>query len=98
MSHQIKPGAMGLPTDPEPPSAYANSMAAEIEAQLNALLIADGLPTLPMDNSPESRDRRRLFVAIARGVVKHFDDKRLAIDVVRSDGTVISPTFDIDGL
>ena len=35
----------------------------------------DGLPPLSMDASDQSvRDRRRLFVAIARGVVKHLAD------------------------
>ena len=98
MVDQIKAGGMGSPVDLEPPAAYADSMAAEIEKQLNSLLGDDGLPGLPMDNSPESRDRRRLFVAIARGVVKHLDNKRLAIRIERSDSTTVSPTFDIEDM
>lgn len=59
----IKPGTL---------DDFGGSMAEEIESQLNAGLIADGLPALPMDDTPERRDRRRLFVAIARGVVHHL--------------------------
>jgi hypothetical protein len=59
----IKPGTL---------NDFGGSMAEEIEAQLNATLLADGLPGLPMDDTPERRDRRRLFVAIARGVVRHL--------------------------
>lgn len=65
----IKPGSLGN---------FGNSMAAEIEAQLHAMLIADGLPGLPglpgepAGSAQDLRDRRRLFVAIARGVVKHL--------------------------
>src|SRR3546814_6501059 len=80
----IKPGNLGSKADPLPvPAAFANSMAAAIEAELNALLAADGLPHLDIDNSPESRDRRRLFAAISRGVVRHLADNLDAIRVQR---------------
>lgn len=59
----IKPGTL---------DDFGASLAEEIEGQLNATLLADGLPGLPMDDTPERRDRRRLFVAIARGVVRHL--------------------------
>ena len=67
----LKPGALpvdlgGGVFDSAP---YNGSMAAQIESELNLLLAADGLQTLPLDNAQETRDRRRLFVAIARGVV-----------------------------
>ena len=91
----IKAGGMGSIADGEPPPAYANSMAHEIEKQLNQLLANDFLPPLPMDNSPETRDRRRLFVAIARGVVKHLKDNASAIDVHCVHNTTVSPTFDV---
>jgi hypothetical protein len=45
-----------------------NSMAAAIERQLNKLLV-EPLPTV---DSPEARDRRRMFAAIARGVIEHL--------------------------
>lgn len=100
MPDQIKPGKMGnaLPAHLVP-AEFANSMAAEIEAQLVALLRAEGLSAPRTDdNSRESRERRLLFVAIARGIVKHLEQHRGAIqvDVTAGSGTR-SPTFDIDG-
>lgn len=95
----IKPGNLGSKVDPFPiPTAFANSMAAAIEAELNALLIADGLPALDIDNTPESRDRRRLFAAIARGVVRHLNDNLDAIKVQRLDASQVSPTMTVEGL
>lgn len=97
----IKPGNFSvLPTDY---SDFAGSMAEEIETQLNLLLALDGMLTLPDDaNDREVRDRRRLFVAIARSVVKHLDDRRTSIDIEVPDGLVgtdiVHPTFDIEGL
>jgi hypothetical protein len=84
-------------------SAFTNSMADEMEKQLNALLALDGLPTLPSDaGDREVRDRRRLFVAIARAVVKHLNDNRDAIDIVVPDGlggtVTVNPDFQITGL
>jgi len=71
MSTELKPGAMGSPDDDTTPDVFTGSMASAIEEEFNKLLQAEGLPTLPLDNSRESRDRRRLFVAIARGVLRH---------------------------
>lgn len=97
MTTKLKPGAMGSPAHDGIPPEYADSMAATIEAELNRLLQADGLPRLPVDdNSQETRDRRRLFVAIARGVLRHLDERRAAITVLRADGTTVSPALDID--
>ena len=97
----IKPGSFKLPAN-EDYLGYADSMAEEIEKQLNDLLELDGLPSLPVDASDrEVRDRRRLFVAIARAVVKHLNDNRTAIDidVPLNGGTVtVHPTFNIEGL
>ena len=54
-------------------TAYVDSMASAIEEELNRLLVLDDLPALPTDpDDREVRDRRRLFVAIARAVVKHL--------------------------
>lgn len=95
----IKPGNLGSKNDPSPlPSAFANSMAAAIEAELNALLFADGLPRLDIDNSPESRDRRRLFAAISRGIVRHLVANLDAIKVRRVDDSQVSPTVEVEGL
>ena len=101
MPTQLKPGAMGSPGDSDPPDApgeFKDSMASAIEEELNKLLAQEGLPQLPVnDNSRETRDRRRLFVAIARGVLRHLDERKAAITVVRSDGTQASPTFSTYG-
>ena len=68
------------------------------EAEFNKLLAAEHLPQMPNDNSKDSRDRRRLFVAIARGVVRHLDERRTAITVTMpSSGGTRSPVFDIEG-
>lgn len=101
MPDKIRPG--NLTTTPNDYSGYVGSMAAEIETQLNLLLALDDLPTLPTDpDDREVRDRRRLFVAIARAVVKHLDDNRLAIDILVPDGigdsVTVHPTFDTEGL
>jgi hypothetical protein len=94
----IKPGRMGSPAAANTPAVFADSMAAQIEAAFNALLAEEDLPRVPDDNSKESRDRRRLFVAIARGVVRHLDEQRSAITVTVPDGGgTVSPEFDIDG-
>jgi hypothetical protein len=89
MAVQIKPGTL---------DSFGNSMAKAIEEELDKLLQADGLAGLPMDEG-EARDRRRLFVAIARGVVRHLEQRREAIDVaipIAGDPKV-SPSFDIEG-
>lgn len=79
----IKPGTL---------DDFAGSMAAEMEAQLNASLIADGLPALPMDDTPERRDRRRLFVAIARGVVRHLKQHQADLNIAYLDDAVTRHT------
>lgn len=68
----LKAGDLGSPSDPAIPPAFAGSMAAAMEIAINALLSSEGRPTVPVDNSPESRDRRILFLAIAQGVVNHL--------------------------
>ena len=45
---------------------------AAIERQLNELLDDDGIDQLPTANTQEARDRRRMFAAIARGVIEHL--------------------------
>jgi hypothetical protein len=75
MPDALKPGGMGavgsdlnaMPTD------FAGSMAAEIEDALHRLLGDDGIHAFDQDtNSSDARDRRRLLVAIAQGVVGHI--------------------------
>lgn len=83
----LKPGTLG---------DFSGSMAQAIEAELNAMLIADGLPPLPIDAGQDTRDRRRLFVAIARGVVGHLkaNEASFVIPYV-DDGTSKSTSPDI---
>ena len=78
---------------------YVGSLAAQIEAELNLLLQNDGLQTLPLDNSQETRDRRRLMVAIARGVIRHLRDNANAIDVSFGSPPITHhPVFQTTGL
>jgi hypothetical protein len=58
-----------------------NSMAAAIERQLNMLLVGDSLDPLPTANTREARDRRRMFAAIARGVIEHLARNPTALRV-----------------
>lgn len=92
----IKPGNLKDP-DFEDYGDYVGSMAAEIEEELNELLKGDDLSPLSLDpKDREVRDRRRLFVAIARGVVRHLVEQANAIDIPRPDGTKVHPTFNTE--
>ena len=92
MGNTLIPGAFS--NDQTDYSAFANSMAHVIENELNALMTLDGLPALETDpDDPSVRDRRRLFVAIARGVVRYIRDNKDSIDILRSDGTTVQPTL-----
>ena len=72
MGNKLKPGGLGSAAAVGTPGEFANSMAKAMEDALNALLASEGKPTVPTDNSPETRDRRIMFLAIARGVVDHL--------------------------
>lgn len=73
------------------PDDLADSLALAIEQELNALLLADGLPALSSGSEEAVRDRRRLFCSIGRGVVRHLVDRRsaFAIDVDEGPGTAM---------
>lgn len=75
----IRPGSL---------NNFNGSMAHAIEEALRTTLIADGLPDLPMDDTSERRDRRRLFVAIARGIMAHLEanESSMVVDYF-ADGT-----------
>lgn len=88
MGTTLKAGNLTASTNPNDP-AFLNSMAQEIESQLNILMTNDGLPPLSMDASDQSvRDRRRLIVAIARGVVTHIAANAGAFVITTNSGTV----------
>ena len=55
-----------------------DTMAAAIERHINALLAAP----MPTDDTPEARDRRRLFAGVARGVIEHLAAHPEALRVV----------------
>ena len=85
----IKPGSL---------ASFSDSMAAAIEEELNQLMKDDKLPELNMDASdPTVRDRRRFFVAIARGVVAHLQNRKGAIEVFcEHNQTKPVTVFDVD--
>lgn len=92
MADKLHPGSHAA-LQPGADAAWADTMAAAIDAELNALLAADGLPQLPTDSQDrEVQDRRRLFVAIARGVVRHLHDNaaafRVTVDAVAGPQSV----------
>jgi hypothetical protein len=100
MPDALKPGQMGPPTGSDTPAEFADSMAAHIEAAFSDLLQDAGLPPLADDNSKESRDRRRLFVAIARGIVRHLVEHQDAFTIhVPHDtsGVTVHPTIAVEG-
>ncbi|WP_337875083.1 hypothetical protein [Elioraea sp.] len=63
------------------PDDMADSLALEIEKAMSEFLLADGLPALPADESDTTRERRRLFAAIGRGVVRHLAARRQAFEI-----------------
>ena len=65
-----------------------NSMAAAIERQLNRLLSDASLDPLPFADTTEARDRRRMFAAIARGVIEHLaaNPDALKIEITSAPG------------
>jgi hypothetical protein len=92
----LKPGGLGSKADTaDRPADFADSMAELMEQELNTLLIGEDRPPLVMDNSSESRDRRLLFVAIARGIVRHLDAQADAFEVEGIDADAGSPEIDI---
>jgi hypothetical protein len=81
----LRPGRMGSAADPlnAKPPAFANSMADAIDSAFRELLILEGMTPFEIDtNAREARDRRRLFVAIAQGVIRHLTDHGAALTVL----------------
>lgn len=63
-------------------AAFADSMADEIEKALNQVRVEEGLAALTAGD----RDRRLLFIAIARGVINHLQKKQEAVAVTVTNG------------
>ena len=93
MGNKLKPGHFRAKLSGEANfdySGFANSMADKIEKELDALLAMDGLPALKHSASDaEVRDRRRLFVAIARGVVIHLRENEDAFAVPHTGASTL---------
>jgi hypothetical protein len=90
-------GAAGLKPDRKP-DEFASSMAEAIENALWTLLQADKMNTFEVNtDSNEARDRRRILVAIAQGVIRHLVDNAGALTFtgVDSIGNPITGTVQI---
>jgi hypothetical protein len=85
---------MGDKSDPanaRPPD-FVNSMADAMDIAFHDLLSAEkpSMKTFELNtNSKEARDRRRLFVAIAQGVVRHLKDNAGALMIKDSLNNVV---------
>ncbi|HEX8168744.1 MAG TPA: hypothetical protein VF601_23530 [Beijerinckiaceae bacterium] len=96
----IKPGDF-VPATHDDYSDFIDSMADRMDHELDRLMRLDdpigGEIGLSFDNTDKDvRARRRLFVAIARGVVLHLRDRHDAIAVnVPDAGGIVHPTFDV---
>jgi hypothetical protein len=80
----LKAGGLGSTGAAGTPPQFAGSMAQAMEQALNELLAAEpGRDPVSTANTAETRDRRIMFVAIARGIVRHLRDNQDAFDVLR---------------
>jgi len=100
VADRLKPGHFTprpAGTDTYDYSGWTGSMAAEMEAALDDLLDLDGLPGLKHGSSDaEVRDRRRFFVAIARGVVLHLRKNEDAFSVPHTGDDPLSVEIDTE--
>ena len=90
MADVLKAGGLGSAATVGIPAEFANSMAQAMENALNDLLQQEGRDPLTTANTTATRDRRMMFVAIARGVVNHLVANADAFRVEENDGTPIS--------
>lgn len=73
---------------------FGDSMAEEIELALNEVRVEEDMDELPLGD----RDRRILFIAIARGVINHLQKKNEAFEIqYQDDGTTRTtyPTIEV---
>jgi len=71
-------------------TAFESSMAQAMEQALNNLLPQIDRPQVPTEDTAETRDRRAVFLAIARGVVNHLVANAAAFEVRHADDTPTS--------
>ncbi len=63
-------------------NVFADSMALEMEKALDEVRSEAGLPQLPSPADPKDLENRRiLFIAIARGVIRHLQKKNQAFEI-----------------
>lgn len=90
MGDALNPGNMQSAPDlgKQVPADFDSTMASAIENALVAMLQQDGMNSFTVDtNSKEARDRRRLLIAIAQGVVRHLVDNAAAFHVTGTDSS-----------
>jgi len=79
----LKAGGMGSAAASGTPAEFASSMAEAIENAYWSSLSSDGKDTFDRSTNAETdRDRRRIFVAIAQGVVGYLAQNDDAFRVV----------------
>jgi hypothetical protein len=85
---QLRPGNMESTTflSDGKPSDFGSSMAEAIEDALSTLMSSDGMNTFEKNtNSSDARDRRRILIAIAQGVIRHLVDNAGAFQITGTD-------------
>ncbi len=61
---------------------FADSMAEDMEKALNQVREEQDMVELPIGD----KDRRMLFIAIARGVINHLEKKQEAFTIIADNG------------
>jgi len=100
MADSLRPGGMGTAGDQPDrmPADFAGSMAMAIEDALNEILQQDNIQGFAQNtNASDARDRRRLLVAIAQGVVRHLAHHAGAFQVSFVDGSGNRQSSFVDG-
>lgn len=95
MADPLFAGKMGSAASATTPNEFVNSMAQRIEDAYWALLAPEQLFDRST-NSEQDRDRRRIFVAIAQGVVEHMHDHQGAFRVVADSALPVNIRIEID--
>jgi len=95
MADALHAGNMGPASAASTPNEFIGTMAQRIEDAYWALLA----PEQQFDrttNTEQDRDRRRIFVAIAQGMVEHLHDHQGAFRVAADSPLPINIRIEID--
>ena len=95
MADPLYAGKMGSANASSTPNEFLNSMAQRMEDAYWALLAAEQRFDRST-NSEQDRDRRRIFVAIAQGVVEHLKDHEGAFRIVADSNLPTNIRIQID--